>query len=121
MIEILRNNFDIIAGISSIIAIPVSIAIAIIQTKRLNELKRKEYRDTWKLIRDVRSLLYRTKKLQDKNGVHTLSQTVYRHLIKNASDLEKNFNEEVINKWISDGKIGHTNWHKNIAKKYIKR
>ena len=111
-----------ISGISSIVAIPLAIIIACIQTIRLKKLKNKEYRDTWKLIGDVRSLLGKTKKRADiegDDGAHEMTKTIFRHLLKNAAELEENYTEDTIGKWIEEDKIGNTDWQKGIAKSYL--
>jgi hypothetical protein len=118
------DTFVMISGIASIIGIPLAIIIALIQTSRLNKLKEREYRDIWKLVKDVRSLMGRTKTLSDNKedeGAHEIAKSIFRHLIKNAVNLEQDFNEKTIDQWTEDDKIADTDWQRGIAKSYLKR
>lgn len=114
------NIFNILAGLASIF----SLAYAFYQGSKMTKIKETRYRETWKLIKDVRSLMGKTKKLSDEKtdkGAHEISKSIYRELIKNAIALENNFNESTIEQWVKDDKIGNTDWQRGIAKSLLNR
>lgn len=114
-------DFATISGWASIIAIPMSIVIAIIQTVRIKKIKQNEYRDTWQLVKQVRELISKTNRDDIGKDAHENAKSIYRHLLKNAANLESKFNDQTINQWVDDGKIGDTDWQRQVARSYIKR
>jgi len=119
-----ESALNIIGSIASISAIPLAIIIAIIQTIRLKDLQKREYREIWNTVKDIRGLMDITRELRNDNnsdkGAHEWVKAMFRQQIRSASNLEKKYTIHTIKNWVNDDKISGTDWQKGIAKSYLK-
>ena len=114
-------SINIIGSYASIVGLAlaiVSIIVAIVQTIRISKIKDREYRETWKVIQDIRAVLEVTYKDDSEIKAHSLHpqvKSIFRHLIMIAVNLECTFNEKTIRSWLKNNKIGDTDWQKKLS------
>jgi len=119
-------DFISLVGILGTLASLAGVAVAIVQSSRMRELRRRTNADAWLSIRTVVAILRRLEESpfseQDPQiaSVYARVADLYRHLLKQAILDEKDFNEETINSWLATGKIC-SDWQLEQARNFLSK
>ncbi len=120
----MNEQLIIVLGILSIIAGILSVLVMLVQNFRIKKIKEEEYLDIWLLITQLRSILSKLNKFSDNDvdGAIAYEATLglIRLSLKKAISLEKNFNEETIEKWIRLNKLPDDLWYRKEVNRYLK-
>jgi hypothetical protein len=102
----------------------LGLAIAVLQSIRLRQLKRRTNADVWLSIRTARSLIGKLEGSQSVKqepvvaGAYAQASELFRHLIKQAVLDERRFSEDTIRRWRAAGKID-TDWQAAQARQFL--
>jgi len=114
-----------ITSVAGTLASIVGLLVALLQTRRLKELRRHTEADTWEAVRILRSAYhYMSKSECLKSGDPDVREArgkvteTIRHLIKQAALAESKFSETTIANWKALGRI-ESDWHVEAARLHL--
>ena len=114
---------DLVGGLGALASLG-GLLLALVQSLRLRELKRRTSADLWEGVRTLRSIVSNLEKTR-KIGVdphitsaYTSATSLYRHIIKQAVLEEREFSESTIEKWRQVGKL-ESPWQVSVARHFL--
>jgi hypothetical protein len=115
--------FDLTAIVGTV-ASCVGLAVGLLQTIRLRELRRHTTSDVWLSIRTTGSILGKLETAPSYRNDPKVAEAygksieLFRHLLRQAALAERSYTEETIKRWRSAGKI-HTDWQEAQARNFL--
>lgn len=102
----------------------VGLVVALLQTVRLKEMRKRTNNDLWLSLRMCRANLARLEGSQSTltdpllASAHGSSKELFCHLLKQAINDERRFTEDTIQKWRQVGKLD-SDWQVSQARQFL--
>lgn len=113
-----------VSSVAGTMASLLGLVVAIIQSIRIRELRRRSDADAWQGIRTIRSLISKLENSEARHNdpyvaeAYAKAVELYRHLLKQAALAQRRFSEATIQRWKQEGKL-ENQWQVSQARQFL--